>query len=626
MAYAATRREDRFPNCGLTPGPPSSVLRLLICFLGLVALTVAPVHAQKKGKEPELPAAPPPAVSRTVTVRPEESVQIPLGIHGVRGGQIEFLVRSRPKAGVLSAVKTIGLNSAVVQYTAGPETGDDQFTYAVRTEEGVSAPAVVTIKVIVAPQLPSRLVTVEEIHFPEVIAGQRSSSTLVVTNKGGGLATGDVTVSPPWQIEGGSHYDLTSGKQTEFKIVFAPGAAGDFTGSATLGPSPRHGLALSGVARSPLEITPAAVELAALPGNATRTGKFRVENRTAEPRVVTISAGPRLLVDASVKVAASSAVEVPVFAGADNPAGLDEKLALESGSWKVEVAVRAGAFPARVKFVTTKLDFGKVAAGESAQAIAILENSGGLPAMVSMRVDAPFELAAAGLEVPALGSTKVPVLWLDPKPGDYAATLVAEVGGVKESLAFAASVARPALPPTAPSAPDRAERPFNLKPQPVKPSEASAAGSERGSSFDFMASATVAESAGALGQYSRDLTSHSAVLEWPSSMSPGHSFALFERSIALKPEGGVAILWSPASNVRFSEAAGKRIAEIKGLEPAHLYVFRVTDSGVAVLTAKFFTLEAKPIVSLQTILITLLLGAFGAVAWWKFKNRTRSGW
>src|SRR6185369_12885225 len=109
-----------------------------------------------------------------------------------------------PKGGKLSKIESTGLNTAVVRYTAGDQAGEDRFTYAVRTAEGVSAPAQVSITIAVAPVLPPRLVADEQLTFAEVIAGQKSSATLTVTNRGGGTAEGDLTVTDPWRVDGGT--------------------------------------------------------------------------------------------------------------------------------------------------------------------------------------------------------------------------------------------------------------------------------------------------------------------------------------------------------------------------------------------------------------------------------------
>src|SRR5688572_12686182 len=105
-----------------------------------------PVAFAQKRKTPELPPAPPPVVSREVTVLEGDPVTIPLGIHGRRSEQLQFLVRTRPKSGKLSVITATGVNSAAIVYTPSADSSEieDRFTYAVRSKEGVSAPGVVT--------------------------------------------------------------------------------------------------------------------------------------------------------------------------------------------------------------------------------------------------------------------------------------------------------------------------------------------------------------------------------------------------------------------------------------------------------------------------------------------------
>ncbi len=609
------------------------LLYRLATVLCLLALSGASAKAARKRDDAELPAAPPPAVSQTVTVAPGETVPVPLGIHGGRGQQLEFLIRSLPKGGKLSPVQSTGLNSAVVQYKAGNEAGADRFTYAVRSVEGVSAPALVTINIVVAPVLPARLVTDEQVDFPDVIAGQKSSGTLTITNKGGGVAEGDVSVTEPWSVDGGTHYHLASGAHAAFRLVFAPDKAGTVQGTATLGPDPKRLIALQGTAKSPLEITPATVEMSAPAGNSTRSGKFRVENRTQEPRVLKITAGSRLLVDAKVTVPPSSTMDVPVFAGADNPMAIDEKLRLESVSWSAELPVRGSGFPPRLKFAAATLDFGIVTVGKTTETTITVENSGGISALAAVHVDPPFELAAAGLEVPAQGRAPVVVHWPTPAPGAYSGSLTVEAGGTKESLPFSITVAAPPPSDPLPRNPAASAATDEKPAPPAAPSDSAREAKKEALAsalkIELTASLSPAESPAYLGHYTRAVTSDSVVLEWPVSMKPGPPYTVLERHLNKKPDGTLAISWSTLAAVRFADEPGKHTAEVKGLEPNRMYTIRVNGGSASsepVFTAQFVTSVAEPLISMQAILIIGLILAFGGVAWWQLRNRTKSGW
>jgi len=598
---------------------------LLLLATSLALLSPQPVRAERKRNEPELAPAPPPVVARSVTLQPGESVQVPLAIHGVRGEQLDFLIRSQPKRGKLSKIQSTGVNTATIQYTAGAEAGEDRFLYAVRTNDGVSAPGQVSITIAIAPVLPPRLITEEQLTFSEVIAGQKSSSTITLTNRGGGTAEGDLAVTDPWRIDGGTHYALGAGRSADFRIVFAPEKAGDFQGTATFGPTPRRTVALQGVAKSTLELTPATVEMSAPTGNSTRSGKFRVENRTGQPKVVKVTASARLLVDASITVGPSEAREIPIFASADNPTAINEKLRLESDTWSAEVPVHGDAFPAKLKFSSTTLDFGKVAAGAPTEATVTVENSGGTTAMAAVRVDAPFELIAAGLEVPPMGTAKIPVRWRTPTPGSHSATLVVQAGGHEEALPFTVAVDAP--PPAVTPAPVSPAAPNATVPNAPKPANPAASRSApKTPKLDLLVSVPVAEAPAMPGKFTRDATAHSVVLEWPVAMKPGPPFSVLERRASTKAGGGLNFSWTPVSTVRFADEADKHTAEVKGLEGNQLYTLRIVGNGGPVLTAQFFTPPEEPWVSMQTVLVTGLLLLFGGIVWWQIRNRVRSGW
>jgi hypothetical protein len=588
----------------------------VVLWLGLFFLP--PVHGQRKREKSEaLPPAPPPPVAKTVTVRPGETVQVPLGIHGSRARQVAFLIRSQPKSGKLSAVQNTGLNSAVVQYTAGREPGADRFTYAVRTEEGVSAPVAVAITIMVAPALPPRLIAPEALEFPAVMVGAQSTAVLELSNEGGGMAEGEVSLPEGWRMEGALHYQLGAGKQAKFKLIFAPDRAGDFAGEAILGPVPRRVVTLRGTAKAPLEIAPAALELTAPKDSRMRAATLRIENRSTEPRQVILTASPRVMVDRTVTIPAGAGLDVPVLVAAEDPAALEEKLRLESPAWTAEVPLRAAALPAVIKFKGAAPDFGTVPLGQKAEATAELENSGGMPAIVRVSVGAPFEVSAAGVEVPARGSVKIPVAVRGHKAGSYSSELVVESGVKIERLPLNVVITgmpEPVrrAPPSRPPEPKNAEAEAGPSPPSPPPLQFS----------------PLADMPGPLGKFTRDVTPHSVVLEWPSSLGSGAALAVQERIVAAGLDGMPVITWKPFGSARISEANGVRRAELSKLEPDRFYVFRVTSGNESVFTTKFVTPPVKPWIDVgwRGFLIAVLLLGLAGVAWRQWKTRVRSGW
>ena len=117
---------------------------LIIAALALWLFPLANAQSRREAKN----APPPPVISQTIEMRRGGQVAIPLGIHGARGEMLEFLIRTPPTHGRLSAVKNTAMNTATVTYissTRGAADGD-RFASAVHSSEGVSAPGLITIR------------------------------------------------------------------------------------------------------------------------------------------------------------------------------------------------------------------------------------------------------------------------------------------------------------------------------------------------------------------------------------------------------------------------------------------------------------------------------------------------
>jgi hypothetical protein len=334
------------------------------------------------------------------------------------------------------------------------------------------------------------------------------------------------------------------------------------------------------------------------------------------------------MTESSITVPATGALEVAVVAGAEDPTAFQDKLRLESAAWNAEIPVEVAPIAAMVKFSGAVPDFGKVVAGELAEATAVLENSGGVPAAVMVRVDAPFELSAAGVEVPAQGKVSVPVRFRAAKGGSYSAVLVAETGGAMERLTLAVEAANAPETRTAPelrhaangTASDAASEAATAPKESTRP----AAG---GRNSDFTGPVPPADAPTSMGRYTRDITAKSAVLEWPATLGPGASLAVQERQLSLGKDGALVIQWTPVAAV-FSETADVRRAELKDLRPDQLYIVRVQSAGESVFTTKFVTPQKKPLIDIgwRSLFITAMVIGFGVVLWHRWKNRVRSGW
>ncbi len=306
----------------------------------LFIYSAASLYAQRLSEG----AAPPPVVAQSVVVRPGETVVVPLGIHGVRGEQLEFLIRSLPRFGKLSAVRATGVNSAQVSYTAplgGAE--EDRFTYAVRGREGMSAPGMVSISIPVVPAQPARLVAPEEVDLPKVFPGQRATADVELRNTGGTALEGAASVPAPWSIEGEKRYRIGPGERMVLKIAFVAEKAGTFKTDIALGPDQRRDVAVKCEVEDALLVSQTSLLLRSVPDDRSRKAVLQISNRSEEEIAVVATTDARLSADKIFPVPARGKVDVPVAADEAVEVAFDGRMILQTKAWRVEIPVHVEA-------------------------------------------------------------------------------------------------------------------------------------------------------------------------------------------------------------------------------------------------------------------------------------------
>ena len=291
--------------------------------------------------------APPPVIAQSISVRPGDTVVVPLGIHGTRGEQLEFVIRSQPRFGKLSEVRAIGVNSAQVSYTA-PLKGaeEDRFTYAVRNRDGVSAPGFVNINIAAPAALPAKLAAPEKIDLPKVFPGQRAVAEVELRNTGGTALEGVASVPEPWRIEGDGKYQINPGTNIVLKVVFVAEKPGTFTSDIALGPQPRRNVTVKCEVEEPFVVSPASLWLSGATGDKARKGMLQLTNRLEEDLVVNIVAGARLNVSKVITIGASAKLNLYIAADDTAPEEFDEPLILQAKGWRVEIPVHVDAMKA----------------------------------------------------------------------------------------------------------------------------------------------------------------------------------------------------------------------------------------------------------------------------------------
>lgn len=616
-------------------------LAFLFCirffFCALLLGSAAPgAFAQKKRKEPELPPAPPPVVAQEVSVTLGEPVTIRLGIHGRRTEQLEFLVKSRPKTGKLSAITTTGANSAEVVYTPPAETEaeGDRFTYSVRSKDGVSAPGAVTVKFVEKPAPPVRLNVPDVVSFPAVAPGQRSTAVLEISNPGLVMVEGELTVPPPWSIEGSPSYRLGSKAQTTFTLVFRPEKPGSHTGEAVFGPNPRRVVALTGEAMEPFVVTPRKLVLKASERGQTRSGALEIKNQTNEARTISVVADARLLTDKTVTLPPGEKVTLPVFAEpGDGAAFLDSIRLSEGDQWRTEIIVEAEPLRRMMKLIGPSPSTIPVPAGAAPSFEVAIENEGGRPLTAQLLVNSPFRAEEAKVTLGA-GEKKSVRIVAEPLPGgEHVAEVTAQTDAALQRVAVTCVVEKPAPPARAPvSAMPAALGKPRSQPASLAESDDPAEDEPAERSRSVLAaprSTRMEDHPNALGLFHREVGDDRATLAWPAKLDGGaKNLVVEERKLGLVGAGDLAMTWAPMKSARIEAGTDPRTAELTGLAPSRQYTVRVRAGEETIFTAQFTTKQEKPWLSIGWqggVLIALSVAAI-ALGWRVWRNRRVSGW
>lgn len=584
----------------------------IVAILAAALLSSAGAQGRRDSRGP---AVPPPVVSQTIPAQRGEKVTVPLAIHGTRGEMLEFLIRTPPSHGKLSAVKNAAMNTATVIYTPSAKggTAEDRFTYAVRGSEGVSAPGVIAIRFSEPVVVPPRLAAPNEIEFPPVFPGQRSTAELEIANEGGGVLEGEVAVEDPWSIEGLKIFKIAAHRNAIIRLIFAPSQTGVRTGEAIITGSQRKIVSLRASAEQRLDVTPAQLKLTAQPGNQTRMGVLKVTNRSEEDASIAMEAGERLLTDHIVRVPARTTSSVPIFADAAVGAAFDEVVKLSSKEWSASVNVHAVAVGAILKFTAAEVHISASAGDAAAGGTAILENSGGEPVTVRLDVERPFEVATRVVTAPARGRVEIPISARDAKAGIFHSALKAIGEGGSATVQVKAEIAEPAQIQTeARSTGPAAER------QP----DSTPAESEAKENDPPLIPADARDVPNILGNFAHGTGTDTAMLDWPANLGPVENLRIEERVLSISDAGDLQIGWSPLPPAKVAPAADHMTAELRGLRPGTLYTVRVvsgkdTDAAV-IFTADFRTTANKPFLaasSARTPLLVVTLGVLLFAIW-----------
>ncbi len=292
------------------------------------------------------PSPPPQADEYALRISRGARATVPLRGHHSGSGTVTFWIVDPPLHGALSELRPLGDNRATIIYQndgAAPAAGD-RFTYLVQTSSNrVSSPAEVRILV---EEPPPRLQAPARIDFDPIIAGDSQTRDLAITNSGGGVLEGRLTVSAPWRLRT-SEYRVESGQTANIAVTFQPEEGREFIGQITLGAADgaTASVLLSGSATSPVTFQPAELRIP-LPRekNAPRTASVTLTNQTGRPQKLKFTADRKIQPIAETTLAPAEAKTVPVIIAADGTIAVNGAIVARGNGFSVRLPVSAESF------------------------------------------------------------------------------------------------------------------------------------------------------------------------------------------------------------------------------------------------------------------------------------------
>ena len=573
-------------------------------------LMLLPASAQRKESAG---IAPPPPVALTVKIRREGKTEIPLKIHGRANEVLKFLIRTPPIHGKVSEPRKTEREAAVVVYEppADLAIGTDKFLFSVQSSAGVSAPVEVGITIVDQPPL---LEIPDAIEFGTVRAGTPVTRFLEITNRGGGLATGEVIVEAPWKIDGPIGYRLKTGELAIYKLIFTPTTGGTFEKVARFTSDPTHSTTLRGLAESAVAASPNPIVLRQEGSDPVRTGTVELTNQTDEPRTLQLKADARLQVPPQVSLPARAKVEVPIQSAPGDVQALETELRIEGQDLALSVPVKAAVVGPIVRASPRAIVFDNVAQGKVAAVQFELENVGGSTAEVTWSIAAPFRTAQNSTLLVAGEKRSFPLEIESKSAGRFRAWLQCKVGAqtfdvpVEALVGAGAMPTRRNVPGQAPASPDSPEvtpeTPEDQNPSPLLPPDWS-------EDVDLPIGVNVTQ-----------ITPTTATLVWPFSLSSATKFRVEARQFLPALGGGLRINWMPIGGEEVTRQHGLYSTTVRNLEPDKAWTVRVVpinaqgEVGERLFAIEFFT-PLQPSATLKIWIIRGIFAAFlGGAVWW----------
>ena len=401
-------------DCRHSPPHLSAIVRVLL--LTCVALStgdaVADVTSSKAEKEKKKdkddkkspPEFVPEARDGNAVFVAGGTVQIELTAAVATVKQVEFIIRTPPQNGTLSAIKPHPreTNKGVVTYTHRGVDGPlaDKFTFACRVDGGpVSAPATITLT---GKKFEPQLVVEDVVAMSKVFLGGEGVIRFTLKNTGPAPFDSDVAWPVPWR--GPPHISLKPGESAPFAVAFKPERAGVSRSEVFLQPGvDTSKLSLYGECSRALTIVPGELVLTLNPETGAREGVITLANGRNEPLAVKLRVPERIEGAASsLEVPANSRTRLSLRLAPQDVATFKGELVIESYDGSEKVNVVSVAKPAELRVASpagSPVSLGKVVAGTQARVELRVRNVGGATAIAQAQAFAPFSVSPAGQAV-----------------------------------------------------------------------------------------------------------------------------------------------------------------------------------------------------------------------------------
>lgn len=292
--------------------------------------------------------APPQADAQTARVWRGGQTIIPLRAHYGGGGTVTFSIVERPEHGKLSGLRLVGDNRATIVYQNDNEESvtSDGFRYVAKTNGGrTSSPAEVRITVeeaLGSMVLPARL------EFGEIMAGESASLPLAITNEGGGVLEGRLSISDPWHLPS-ANYRVKAGRTEVIEISFRPGEGREFVGQLTLtsADGTLRSVQLSGTAAAPVRVEPDSIQIdPPRTERGPRIGFVSLTNQTERAQQLKIVASPNIRPIPDVLLAPHETKQISIVVLLHREVPLHEEIVFAGEGFKARLPVDSDAAPA----------------------------------------------------------------------------------------------------------------------------------------------------------------------------------------------------------------------------------------------------------------------------------------